>query len=236
RAEGRAPDGGRWRDDGGGPRARSRLDGGGPRGARALATQPVQRGRQLTLRGAWSRQGLGAAMPGAGGTDGEVLRAFWRAGLGPQRRPGQVRRMAHRKAHPGSGVADRWATAGGRLLALPPSAPALAPIAASGSKVKPRMRAQAARTLAAWEQAIAAARAAVTSQEAQGWFAHAGYCIATTFMSTLGYPRRRSCCGSMASDYGQCWTRWSWRNTTATTTDVHAKSPIFVMASFTPPA
>ena len=179
RAASRAPDEGLFRADAGGPQARSRLDARGPRGARALATQPVQRGRQLTLRGAWSRQGLGAAMPGAGGTDGEVWRAFWRAGLGPQRRPGQVRRMAHRKAHPGSGVADRWATAGGRLLALPPSAPDLAPIAASGAKVKPRMRAQAARTLAAWEQAIAAARAAVTRQEAQGWFAHAGYCIAS---------------------------------------------------------
>lgn len=34
-------------------------------------------------------------------------------------------------------------------------------------------------------------------------------CIATTFMSRLECPRRRSCSGSMASTYGRCWTRWS---------------------------
>jgi hypothetical protein len=44
-------------------------------------------------------------------------------------------------------------------------------------KVKALLRAKAARTLEALEQAIAEALAAITSQDAHGWFAHAGYCV-----------------------------------------------------------
>jgi len=47
------------------------------------------------------------------------------------------------------------------------------------SKVKAILRAKAARTLEALEQAIAEALAAITSQDAHGWFVHAGYCVAS---------------------------------------------------------
>jgi hypothetical protein len=49
---------------------------------------------------------------------------------------------------------------------------------ASRTIKKARWRAKAARTLDALEQAIAEALAAITSQDAHGWFAHAGYGIA----------------------------------------------------------
>jgi hypothetical protein len=124
-----APDDGVGLDEADGPQARPRLDARAPRGPRAQATTPVQRGRPLTLRGAWRLQGLGAA--------------------------------------------------GVRLRDLPPSSPALSPLAEGWSKVKTRLRAPAARTLAALEHAIAEALAAVTSQETHGWCAHAGYCIAS---------------------------------------------------------
>jgi transposase len=115
-------------------------------------------------------------MTGEGCTDGAVVLALLREGLGPQLRPGQVLIMDNLQAHHVADVADVWATAGVRLLYLLPSAPDLSPIAAWWSKVKTRVRAQAARTLAALEQASAEALAAVTSQDAHGWFAHAGYC------------------------------------------------------------
>jgi transposase len=69
------------------------------------------------------------------------------------------------------------AAAGVRLLSLPPYSPDLSPIEACWSKVKALLRAKAARTLEASEQAIAEALAAITSQEAHGWFAQAGYCV-----------------------------------------------------------
>jgi hypothetical protein len=108
-------------------------------------------------------------------TEGEVVRALRREGLGPPLRPGPVLRMAPLKAPTGAGVADPWAAAGVRLRDLPPSSPALSPLAEGWSKVKTRLRAPAARTLAALEHAIAEALAAVTSQETHGWCAHAGY-------------------------------------------------------------
>jgi transposase len=76
-----------------------------------------------------------------------------------------------------AGVADVYAAAGVRRLSLPPYAPDLSPIEACWSKVKALWRAKAARTLEALEQAIAEALAAITSQDAHGWVAHAGYCI-----------------------------------------------------------
>jgi transposase len=68
---------------------------------------------------------------------------------------------------------------GVRLLYLPPYSPDLAPIEECWSKVKTLLRVKAARTLEALEQAIAEALAAVASQDAHGWFAHAGYGIAS---------------------------------------------------------
>jgi transposase len=120
------------------------------------------------MLGALGLQGLVAAMTVAGFTDGEVFLAFLREGLMPQLQPGQVLIMDNLTAHNVAGVADACATAGVRLLALPPYAPDWSPIAACGSKVKALVRAKAARTLAALEPAIAEALAAITSQEAQG--------------------------------------------------------------------
>jgi transposase len=110
-----------------------------------------------------------------GVTEGAVFLAFLREVLMPQLRPGQVLLMDNLKAHTVAGVADACATAGVRLLSLPPYAPALSPIEECWAKVKTLLRAQAARPREALEQAIAEALAAITSQDAHGWFAHAGY-------------------------------------------------------------
>jgi transposase len=134
----------------------------------------------VTLLGALGLQGLVAAMTVEGFTDGEVFLAFLQEVLVPQLRPGQVLIMDNLKAPKVVGVADAWAAAGVRLLYLPPYSPDFSPIEAWWSKVKTRLRAKAARTLEALEQAIAAALAAVTSQDARGWFTHAGYCIASS--------------------------------------------------------
>ena len=145
------------------------------RGQRALATKPVNRGRHLTMLGALGLQGLVAAMTVEGFTDGEVFLAFLHEVLLPQLRPGQVLIMDNLKAHKVAGVAAAWAAAGVRLLYLPPYAPDFSPIEECWSKVKTLLRTKAARTLEALEQAIAEALAAITSQDAHGWFAHAGY-------------------------------------------------------------
>ena len=114
-----------------------------------------------------------------GFTDGAVLLAFLHEVLLPQLRPGQILIMDNLKAHKVAGVAAAYTAAGVRLLYLPPYSPDFSPIEECWSKVKTLLRAKAARTLEALEQAIAEALAAITSQDAHGWFAHAGYCVAS---------------------------------------------------------
>ena len=131
----------------------------------------------MTLLGAWSLQGRVAAMTVEGFTDGAVFGAFLHEVLLPQLRPGQVLIMDNLKAHQVAGVAAACAVAGVRRLYLPPHSPDFSPIEECWSKVKTLLRAKAARPLEALEQAIAEALAAITSQDAHGWFAHAGYCV-----------------------------------------------------------
>ena len=81
------------------------------------------------------------------------------------------------KAHTVVGVAEALAAAGARLLSLPPNAPDFSPIEECWSKIKACLRAKAARTREALEQAIAEAFETVTTSDAHGWFRHAGYCV-----------------------------------------------------------
>ena len=164
-------------DEAGCPQAMPRLDARAPRGQRALATKPVNRGRHRTMLGALRLQGGGAAMTGEGFPDGAVFLALLHEVWLPQLRPGHLLLMENLKAQKVAGVAAACAAAGVRLLYLPPYSPDFSPIEAGWSKVKTLLRAKAARTWEALEQAIAAALAALTSQDAHGWFAHAGYCI-----------------------------------------------------------
>jgi transposase len=131
------------------------------------------------MLGALRLQGLVAAMTVEGFTDGEVFLAFLQEVLVPPLQPGQILLLDNLKAHKVAGVAAACAAVGVRLLSLPPYSPDLSPIEECWSKVKTLLRAKAARTLEALEQAIAEVLAAITSQDAHGWFAHAGYCVAS---------------------------------------------------------
>jgi hypothetical protein len=56
-----------------------------------------------------------------------------------------------------------------------PDAPDFSPLEACWSTIQAIVRPQAGRTLEHLWQAITEAFAAITSQDAQGWFTHAGY-------------------------------------------------------------
>src|SRR4029434_8036758 len=113
-----APDDLVFLDEAGCHQAMTRLYARAPRGQRAQATKPVNRGRHITMLGAWSLQGLVAAMTVEGFTDGAVLLAFLHEVLLPQLRPGQILVMDNLKAHKVAGVAAAYTAAGVRLLCL----------------------------------------------------------------------------------------------------------------------
>ena len=119
--------------------------------------------------------GVVAAMMVEGFLDGAAFLAFVPQVLGPQLWPEQVVVLDHLQAHKVAGVREAREAVGARLLYLPPDSPDLSPIEACWSTIKAILRTKAARALQHLWQAITEAFAAITSQDARGWFTPAGY-------------------------------------------------------------
>jgi transposase len=79
--------------------------------------------------------------------------------------------------HRAPAVRQRLEAAGLELILLPRYAPDLNPIEPMWAKVKAALRAAAARTVAALEAALVEALAAVTADDARGFFRGCGYVL-----------------------------------------------------------
>jgi transposase len=162
-------------DESGSNHAMARDYGRAPRGQRAHGAKPVQRGRPGTMGGALGLVGVVAAMMVEGVVDGPTVLACVQEVLVPTLQPGQVVVLDHLKAHKAAGVREAIEAVGARLLYRPPYSPDFSPIEEGWSNIKAILRTKAARTLEHLWQAITEAFAAITSQDARGWFTHAGY-------------------------------------------------------------
>lgn len=150
-----------------------------PRGERAYGVAPRNTGRNVSLIAALSPAGAGAAMTIDGAADGPAFEAFVRAALCPTLRPGQIVVMDNLSVHKGAAIRALIEGCGCRLLFLPAYSPDFAPIEQAFSKLKTLLRRAQARTREALEAAIADALAAITAQDAAGWFAACGYPLTT---------------------------------------------------------
>jgi transposase len=145
-----------------------------PQGERVHTSKPVNKGKNITVLGALSLEGIMAAMTVEGSTDAQVFLTYVKTILVPALRPGQVVFMDNLSAHQVAGVQDAIESAGARLEYLPPYSPDLSPIEKCWSKFKAILRAKAARTRDLLDQAITEAFDMITPQDASGWFAHCG--------------------------------------------------------------
>ena len=146
-----------------------------PRGQRAYGAVPRRRGGNTTLIAALSPAGLGPAMTLAGAADGRAFTAYVRAFLAPALVPGQIVVLDNLAVHRGAAIRRLIAARGCRVRFLPPYSPDFAPIEHAFGKIKEALRRAGARTREALDAAIAAALAAITAQDAAGWFRHCGY-------------------------------------------------------------
>lgn len=144
-------------------------------GTRAHATKPCNKGKNITLLGALSLEGLMASMTIAGSTDTDIFLTYVQEILCPCLRPGQVVILDNLKPHKADEVREAIASVGARIEYLPPYSPDFSPIEECWSKVKASIRAKAARTYEALDRAILQAFNAITSEDVQGWFSHCGY-------------------------------------------------------------
>ncbi len=154
----------------------TRLRARAPRGERAYGKVPRNRGKNTTLIAAITLEGaMGESMTIEGATDTLAFEASVEHFLAPTLKKGQVVVLDGLGAHRGERVRELIEARGADLLFLPSYSPDLNPIEEAFSKIKALVRKVGARTREALVEAIERALAAVTPEDAAGWFAHAGY-------------------------------------------------------------
>ena len=112
-----------------------------------------------------------------GPLDGESFLAWVKVGLVPGLRRDDVVVMDNLATHKVAGVREAIEAAGARVEYLPPYSPDFNPIENLWSKVKQAIKSRAPRNARQLLKAAAAAFAAVTPTDCQGFFSHAGYAI-----------------------------------------------------------
>jgi transposase len=153
----------------------TRLRGRALRGRRLHASAPAGHWQTTTMIAALRLDGTTASMTIEGATDQEVFGAYVREVLCPTLRVGDVVILDNLAAHKDDATLALITAAGAQALFLPAYSPDLNPIEKMWSKVKNRLRSAEARTIPELHDAIAAALAEVTAQDAAGWFASCGY-------------------------------------------------------------
>ena len=133
-------------------------------------------GPNVSVLGALSLAGPLTTVHVEGPIDGELFRLFVEKELVPALWPGAVVVVDNLSLHKAAGVREALEAVGARLVYLPPYSPDLNPIEFAWSKLKSYLRKAAARTTKALNQALSEAIAAISPSDAQGYFAHCGYC------------------------------------------------------------
>ena len=119
--------------------------------------------------------GTSASLTIEGATNAEVFRAYVREVLLPTLRPGDIVILDNLSAHKDARALALIGERGAEVRFLPAYSPDLNPIEMMWSKVKSLLRKAGARTASDLLKAIGAALAAVSAQDALGWFAACGY-------------------------------------------------------------
>jgi transposase len=154
----------------------TRLRARAPKGKRAYGKVPRNRGKNTTLIAAITLEGaMGESMTVEGATDSEAFEAYMEHFLAPSLEKGQVVVLDGLGAHRTEKVRELVKGRCADLVFLPSYSPDLNPIEEAFSKIKALVRKEGARVREALVEAIGRALAAVTPEDAAGWFAHAGY-------------------------------------------------------------
>jgi transposase len=162
-------------DESGTPTALARRYGWAPRGRRAHAQVPRHHGRNTTRVVGLSGDGLQAPWTVEGARDGPTFAVDVREVLAPTLRPGPLVILDNLRVHTADTIRQAIEARGCERRFLPASSPDLTPIEPAFSKIKAVLRRLAARSREALLDALATALAAVTPEDAHGWFTHAGY-------------------------------------------------------------
>lgn len=147
----------------------------GPRGRRVVCKTPHGHWKILSTIAALTVNGMLGFGTFDGATDTETFLTFVKDGLVPNLKPGQVVVLDNLPAHKSPKIDALIASAGGRVLRLPPYSPDFNPIEMAISKIKSILRKLARRSVDALFEAIGKAMDQISSQDAVGFIQHCGY-------------------------------------------------------------
>ena len=154
----------------------TRLRARAPKGKRAYGKVPRNRGKNTTLIASITLEGgMGESMSIEGATDSEAFEAYVEHFLTPSLCEGQVVVLDRLGAHRTDRVKQLIEGRGADLVFLPSYSPEMNPIEEAFSKIKQLVRKAGARVREELVETLGRALAAVTIEDAAGWFAHAGY-------------------------------------------------------------
>ena len=162
-------------DEAGTHTAMTRTHARAPKGQRAYGSVPRNRGGNLTLLAALSKEQLQAEWVIEGAVDGDVFVTWLEHVLLPTLTPGHTVVMDNLRAHYRKEVQTLIEARGCTLLYLPSYSPDFSPIELAFSKIKEQLKSLAARTKQALADAVAEACRTVSSTDVAGWFKHCGY-------------------------------------------------------------
>ena len=157
----------------------SRVYGYAPRGKRAYSSEPAEKGTRLNVIGVLSVEGFLGGLEVTGSVNGDVFEAFLEQIVVPHLRPGKIVLLDNVRFHHRESIRDLIEGKGARALFLPAYSPEFNPIEECWSKLKAWIRKYAPRTVEALQEAITEAIHHVTTNDAEGWFRHAGYLFNT---------------------------------------------------------
>jgi transposase len=154
--------------------AMTRLYGRGEGGERVYDERPANKGKNITLIGAMSDEGLIATMTFPGSLNTISFLVFLAQILLPQLWIGAIVVMDNLPVHYAEVAEALIESVGARVKFLPPYSPDLSPIELCWSKLKEILRSAKARTSDALNRAISMAVNAITDEDALNWFNHCG--------------------------------------------------------------
>jgi len=144
-------------------------------GQRAYGNRPQKRGKNVTLIGAISLEGIVAWASIWGFLDAVTFEAFIIRKLIPHLWPGATVVLDNCTSHKNPEIINAIHKVGAKVVYLPPYSPDFSPIENFWAKVKSLLKSLGARTYSALEEAIREAFRQVTVQDIQNWYTHCCY-------------------------------------------------------------
>jgi transposase len=155
----------------------TRIRGRALQGQRLVAKVPHGHWKTTTLIAALGHVGMRCSATIDGAVNQQVFEAFVEQVLIKSLKPGDLVIMDNLSSHKGVKVRELMASAGARVLYLPPYSPDLNPIELAFSKLKQLLRSAAHRSVDALWRDVQRMLDEITASDAMGFYRHCGYTL-----------------------------------------------------------